>query len=83
MRLPRDISGVQLAGLLSRTYGYEITRQRGSHIRLTGSTQGFDHHVTIPNHSSVRLGTLSNILGEVATYLGIDRDEVIRELFGG
>jgi hypothetical protein len=30
----------------------------------------------------VRLGTLSNILGDVATYLGIDRDEVIRELFG-
>jgi predicted RNA binding protein YcfA (HicA-like mRNA interferase family) len=32
MRLPRDVSGKQLAILLGR-YGYEVTRQTGSHVR--------------------------------------------------
>lgn len=34
MRLPRDISGRQLGKLLE-SRGYAITRQRGSHMRLT------------------------------------------------
>lgn len=34
MKLPRDISGLELANKLA-VLGYEITRQNGSHIRLT------------------------------------------------
>lgn len=34
MRLPRDLSGVDLAKALSR-YGYRVTRQTGSYLRLT------------------------------------------------
>ena len=34
MRVPRDISGDQLANAL-KPLGYQITRQTGSHIRLT------------------------------------------------
>lgn len=34
MRLPRDLSGIELAKLLSQ-FGYYIDRQTGSHIRLT------------------------------------------------
>ena len=34
MKLPRDISGVELAKALERL-GYRITRQTGSHLRLT------------------------------------------------
>ena len=33
-RLPRDISGRDLARALRR-YGYEVTRESGSHMRLT------------------------------------------------
>lgn len=33
-KIPRDLSGKELAKLLSR-FNYEITRQTGSHIRLT------------------------------------------------
>jgi len=32
-KIPRDISGRDLAKVLSK-YGYEIVRQTGSHIRL-------------------------------------------------
>lgn len=81
MKLPRDISGEALARLLRR-YGYAVTRQTGSHMRLTSSIRGFEHHVTIPNHRSLRAGTLSSIVGQVARYVGRERGDVIEELFG-
>jgi len=45
MRLPRDVSGLQLSKRLE-TLGYVVTRQKGPHMRLT--TQNGKHHVTIP-----------------------------------
>jgi predicted RNA binding protein YcfA (HicA-like mRNA interferase family) len=80
LRLPRDLSGDRLAALLRR-YGYEQARQTGSHLRLTTSYTGTEHHVTIPRHRNLRVGTLSGILGEVAAYLAIDRDALSEELF--
>jgi predicted RNA binding protein YcfA (HicA-like mRNA interferase family) len=46
MRLPRDLSGQQLVQLLRR-FGYEVTRQSGSHVRLTTFEKG-EHHITVP-----------------------------------
>ena len=80
MRLPRDLSGQELAKLLSR-HGYRIVRQTGSHIRLTSDFRGTEHHVTIPAHHSLRVGTLSAILSDVAAYLKMDRDELEQTLF--
>jgi len=80
MRLPRDISGYELAKLLSK-YGYTVTRQTGSHIRLTTQQKG-EHHVTIPAHKELRLGTLSAILTDVADHLGLSRDDLVEALFG-
>jgi predicted RNA binding protein YcfA (HicA-like mRNA interferase family) len=34
MKLPRDVSGPDLVKAL-RKLGYEVTRQKGSHIRIT------------------------------------------------
>jgi predicted RNA binding protein YcfA (HicA-like mRNA interferase family) len=80
MRIPRDIDGRSLANLLTR-FGYEVTRQTGSHIRLTSTICGGEHHVTIPDHKPLRIGTLSAILGDVANYLNMNKDEIIREIF--
>ena len=80
MKLPRDLSGEQFARLLRR-YGYEITRQSGSHLRLTSRIRGTEHHVTIPAHSPLKIGTLSAILAEVASYLEVDRSALADELF--
>ncbi len=79
MRLPRDLSGTDLARAL-RKLGYETTRQTGSHMRLTTQENG-EHHITIPRHDPLRVGTLSAILGDVADHLGITRDELARRLF--
>lgn len=80
-RLPRNLSGAQLVRKLG-LYGYEATRQTGSHVRLTRTTDAGSHHVTVPSHHSLRVGTLSSILSDVADHLGKSRDEVVNELFG-
>jgi len=64
MRIPRDLGGEELAQLLQQ-YGYEVTRQVGSHMRLT-TQQGGEHHVTIPRHKTLRVGTLNGILKDLA-----------------
>ena len=81
MKLPRQISGDELARLVQR-YGYQITRQTGSHIRLTSKFKGSEHHITIPAHKELKIGTLSSVLSEVATYLEMERKKLIDEIFG-
>ncbi len=79
MRLPRDLGGEELARLL-RKYDYEVTRQVGSHMRLTTLRDG-EHHVTIPRHTPLRVGTLNEILREVAAHLDMERDDLLKSLF--
>jgi len=80
MKLPRDVGGRHLADLLSRC-GYEITRQTGSHLRLTSTAGDSAHHLTIPVHEPLKVGTLSAVLADVAGYLGMEKQELIRQLF--
>ena len=79
-RLPRDVTEAELAKLLE-AFGYVITRQKGSHLRLT-TQRGGEHHVTVPNHGFLRTGTLNGVLKEVAEHVAMTRDEVVEELFG-
>jgi predicted RNA binding protein YcfA (HicA-like mRNA interferase family) len=79
MKLPRDIGGAELAKALGRV-GYRVVRQSGSHLRLTTDLPS-THHVTVPAHSSLKIGTLSAVLGDVAEHLKIEREELLRRLF--
>lgn len=80
MRLPRDISSKELIKSVQKL-GYVVTRQKGSHIRLTTTSNG-EHHITIPNHSPVRLGTLSSIIGDIAVHFKQSKEEIAEKLFG-
>lgn len=80
MKLPRDIRGDELAQLLNK-FGYSLTRQTGSHLRLTRLTEEA-HHITIPKHKNLKLGTLNNILKDIAEHLGKTKEEIINELWG-
>jgi len=80
MKLPRDLSGAQLAKALARV-GYSTTRQTGSHLRLTTASPS-EHHVTIPLHDPLRVGTLAAILADIAAHHEISRDELLNRLFG-
>ncbi len=79
MRIPRDLTGQELIKALGKL-GYEVTRQSGSHIRLTTSRNG-THHVTIPDHRPIKVGTLSGILGDIATHHQMTREELLTLLF--
>lgn len=80
MKLPRDVGGEELANLLGK-YGYKVTRQTGSHLRLTSTMKDAEHHITIPRHKPLRVGTLSGIVNEVTSYLELDRQVLVKELF--
>jgi predicted RNA binding protein YcfA (HicA-like mRNA interferase family) len=81
LKLPRDVSGEELVRAL-RHFGYEVTRQTGSHIRVTSKFKGAEHHVTIPAHKQLKVGTLAEILSDVASYLGLPREQPTQQLFG-
>jgi predicted RNA binding protein YcfA (HicA-like mRNA interferase family) len=80
LRLPRDVSGDELARAIG-DLGYRMTRQSGSHLRLT-TLEGGEHHVTIPRHAALRVGTLAGILGDVAAHFGLAREALVERLFG-
>ena len=79
MKLPRDLTGQQLVKALENL-GYQVDRQTGSHIRLTTQEKG-EHHITIPNHSPLKIGTLNAILKSIANHFQINRDDVIKRIF--
>jgi predicted RNA binding protein YcfA (HicA-like mRNA interferase family) len=79
MNIPRNLSGRQLIKSLEK-YGYRITRQKGSHIRITTDQNG-KHHITIPDHNPLKLGTLSTILKDVAAHFNMDKQTLMKDLF--
>jgi predicted RNA binding protein YcfA (HicA-like mRNA interferase family) len=81
MKIPRDLNAVQFIKLLS-SLDYEETRQSGSHIRLTRKITESEHHITIPNHDPIKLGTLNNILNDISLHLNISKKDLLKRLFG-
>jgi predicted RNA binding protein YcfA (HicA-like mRNA interferase family) len=79
VKLPRDLSGADLVKALARL-GYEVSHQTGSHIRLTTQRNG-EHHVTVPAHDPIKVGTLNAILRDVAEHADLSREELLIELF--
>ena len=80
MKIPRDISADDLIKALRKSYGYEVVRQKGSHIRIHSPRNG-GHSITIPAHSPIIIGTLKGILDDVAQHFVTNRDSVQQELF--
>ncbi|AQG78369.1 type II toxin-antitoxin system HicA family toxin [Spirosoma montaniterrae] len=79
MRIPRDLTGIQLIKLL-KPFGYEVVRQTGSHVRIE-TTQNGQHHETIPRHDPIKIGTLNNILKNVADHFDLTKEELAQKLF--
>ena len=79
-KIPRDISGRELAKLLIR-YNYTVVRESGSHIRLVSTHQKTEHKITIPDHQPIKIGTLNHILNDISEYLRISKQDLIHKLF--
>jgi len=80
MKIPRDIGAEDLISLLRR-YGYQSTGQTGSHVRLTTAMNG-EHHITIPGHKPLRIGTLHALLKDIADRLNMDWHAFAEQPFG-
>lgn len=81
MRLPRDLAGRHLVRALEKAFAYRQVHQEGSHIIL--QTDSPRHHrIPIPDHKTLRLGTLNAILQAVARAQGLSKEEVAKRLFG-
>ncbi len=78
MKTPRDLSGDSLIAAL-RVFGYARVRQTGSHVQLVTREQG-EHHITVPLHSPLRVGTLNKILSLVAEHFKVSKNEVLARL---
>ena len=51
-------------------------------MTLESTMGGSIHHLTVPRHADIRVGTLNAIIGDVAEFLCLSRDEVRSTLFG-
>jgi predicted RNA binding protein YcfA (HicA-like mRNA interferase family) len=78
MKLPRDVDGQQLVKAL-QVLGYEVTRQKGSHIRITTTLNG-EHHEAVPAHSPIKTGTLAGILKGIAAHHGLTVAELLTRI---
>ena len=77
-RLP-VVSGNELIRWL-RSLGYQVVRQRGSHVRLERRSIAGTHAITVPNHREIAKGTLNDIIGAVARSVGRDKSDLVRDL---
>ncbi|MES2115891.1 MAG: type II toxin-antitoxin system HicA family toxin [Pseudomonadota bacterium] len=81
MKLPRSLSAAQLLKGLGKL-GYVEVRQTGSHVRLLCKTNG-GHHLTVPLHDPLKVGTLAAILSDVAQHQGMTQSQLLQRLFDG
>ena len=79
MKIPRNISGNDLISALQKM-DFKITRQKGSHIRLTKIISSEEYHITIPNHNPIKIGTLNAILNELSVKLKIEKKLIVDHL---
>ena len=64
MKIPRDVSGDVFIRAL-QGLGYNVMRQKGSHVRLRHPGPPA-HLISVPRHSSLKVGTLQALLNEVS-----------------
>jgi predicted RNA binding protein YcfA (HicA-like mRNA interferase family) len=79
MKIPGDVKGDEFVKALKRL-GFTVSRQTGSYIRMSVKTNDIDFHITIPNHSPIKIGTLNTILNEISTNVNINKQEIIELL---
>jgi len=70
------VSGKRLISFLSK-FGYVVTRQRGSHVRLEKKTEAGTHKITIPDHDPIAKGTLNDILTKISIWNQVSKEKLL------
>jgi predicted RNA binding protein YcfA (HicA-like mRNA interferase family) len=79
VKLPRDLSGRDLIKALCRDWGYRQVHQVGSHVILQTDTPAHQR-LAVPDHKTLRIGTLNSLLRLVSEHKGVDREDLLRSL---
>lgn len=58
----RKVSGKECLKILCNKFGFQIVRQRGSHIVLKKETPEGKVGTVVPMHPEIKIGTLKGIL---------------------
>ena len=58
----RKVSGKECVKVLCNKFGFEIIRQKGSHIILKKETKEGKIGTVVPNHKEIKLPTLKSVL---------------------
>lgn len=62
MQKLKKISGKECVKILCNNFGFQVARQRGSHIILAKETPDGRVGTVVPNHAELKIGTLKGIL---------------------
>lgn len=73
------VSGKHLIKMLSKL-GYNIVKQRGSHIKLQKKVPAGTHSITVPQHHEIAKGTLIDILNKISLWNQISKEELLELL---
>ena len=79
MKLPRDLSGADLARCICRHFGYRREHPSGSHIILD-TDEPVHQRLPIPDHNPMRIGTFNAIIRAVAKSRGVTQDDILAKL---
>ena len=81
--MPRSpvVSGRDLIRMMTGM-GYEVVRQRGSHVRLRKTTPAGEHNITVPDHDEMARGTLNDILSSISIWNSVHKEDLLRMLRG-
>jgi predicted RNA binding protein YcfA (HicA-like mRNA interferase family) len=77
MKLPRGLSGENLAAHLIKHWQYEQVHQVGSHI-IVQTQVPLAHRISVPAHKALRIGTLNSILASVATHKNVTKEAILK-----
>lgn len=73
----RDLSGKKLVKIFE-SFGFEVVKQTGSHIKMSRIFSGQTQTLVIPNHFSIAKGTLKEIYLQALVYIP---EKALKKLF--
>jgi len=73
------VSGRTLIAFM-RSFGYEVLRTKGSHVRLRLRNPRGEWHETVPDHREIARGTLRSILRRPSEATGVETDQLVERL---
>lgn len=79
MKLPRDLSGEDLAAHLCKRWGFRKVHQVGSHIILQTDIPS-SHRLAVPAHYPLKIGTLNAILADVSAHKSARKEDILKGL---